>query len=118
MAQALILCDKCNKVFGNVTSLLDHKETAHENGVNHSEKKFEFECKPCYSKFEFQFEFSNHMKTVHALNIVSCPFCDFQSTKSWNVERHLKVHKQDHKQVYTGFTGWEDGERDHRWLCL
>ena len=95
MAQALMLCDECNKVFSDVTSLLDHKETSHKNEVTHSEKKFEFECKPCDAKFEFQFELGDHMKTVHALNIVSCPFCDFQSTKSWNVKRHLlKVHKE------------------------
>ena len=98
MAQALILCDKCNKVFSNETHLLDHKDTAHKKRATHSEKKFEFECKPCDSTFEFQFELGNHMKTVHTLNIFSCPFCDFQSAKSWNVERHLKVHKQEHKR--------------------
>ena len=43
MAQALMLCDECNKVFSNVTTLIDHKETAHKNGASHSEKKFEFE---------------------------------------------------------------------------
>ena len=68
-------------------------------GIKHAEKKFE--CKLCELKFGFQFGLTRHIKIVHAntlpenvKEIVSCTFCDFKS-KSWNVKRHLKVHRKN-----------------------
>ena len=85
-------CDECT-----FTTKTKRRLTVHV-GIKHSEKKFK--CMRCESKFGFQFGLTHHMKTVHAYtfpenenDIVSCPFCNFKS-KSWNVKRHLKVHKE------------------------
>lgn len=59
----------------------------------------EFECGKCSRIFPHQYALGKHMLKCDSLRNFSCPLCDYQSNRKWNVKSHIeRVHAKMKKE--------------------
>jgi len=77
-------CDKCNKKFGAITDLRDHKKRNHEEKV--------LKCQQCEKSFSCNKLLKSHIKHKHGDKLFNCEYCGYScvSKQSWN--EHLNTH--------------------------
>ena len=77
-------CDMCNKKFGAITDLRDHKKRNHEEKV--------LKCQQCEKSFSCNRLLKSHIKHKHGDKLFNCEYCGYSCVSKQSLNEHLNTH--------------------------
>lgn len=98
----MVTCSKCNQVFVDQVTLLNHRETAHQRNTRGKS----YFCKLCSTCFESRTKYLLHLKTSHRpatqgteFPSRQCPVCQRKFQHLSHTNRHRMALHMAHQQV-------------------
>ena len=81
-----MICKACYKEFTNYEGFRAH-------WLEHEQLPKPHVCDHCGKDYYLKSELTSHIKRLHDNQPFKCNLCDFQDSKNYNLQRHMKTHE-------------------------